>query len=62
MSFWWRWGRIERPVQKAATVHFYEHSRHFVVATASSVDEVHSRQLMVLSDSYEPKSRSTLTL
>src|SRR5579883_20148 len=32
---WWRWGRIERPVQEHATEHFYRRSRQFSLEVGS---------------------------
>ena len=55
-------GANRTPRPEGSTVHFYEHSRHFIVMAASSVDEVRGHQLMCLSNSYEHASRSTLTL
>ncbi len=41
---WWRWGRIERPVQKADHKHIYKLSRYFYLAGEASIDKVFAGQ------------------
>ncbi len=50
---WWRWGRIERPVQKAGHKHVYKRSRYFNLTGGASTDKVSAGQLISLSGSYE---------